>query len=74
MRLYLIIAGAVAVIVVGAYWYGRDQAVKRVQIETLRAQIKAERQRQEVDNVVESLSDRDLCVRLGGVPDDCNKL
>lgn len=59
-----------AALLYGAYMRGLDAA----KLDLLKARLEAERSRQEVDNVVKSLPDRDLCIRLGGLPDDCNKL
>jgi hypothetical protein len=59
-----------AALLYGAYMRGQDAA----KLDLLKARLEAERARQEVDDAVKSLSDRDLCIRLGGLPDDCNKL
>lgn len=59
-----------AALLYGAYMRGLDAA----KLDILKARLEAERSRQEVDNVVKSLTDRDLCIRLGGLPDDCDKL
>lgn len=71
---YLIILGLGAASVVGIYTYGRISGINAGRLQQLEATIKAEKERKDVDQTVNRLSDTDLCVRLGGLLEDCQQL
>ena len=58
----------------GVYLMGRAAGRDAAVTEHLKARIEAERARQGVDDEARRLGDRDLCVRLGGLRADCERL
>lgn len=72
VRFYFL--AAICVLFVGlaslAYLKGRSDG----RVEILNSTVRAYEKRGKVDNDVENLSRFDLCVSLGGVPDECSKL
>lgn len=73
VRWVALIAAAIA-FVAAVYNLGQSHARKAAAVEQLRAQLEAVRARRSVDDETRRLSDRDLCLRLGGVPDVCGHL
>ncbi len=65
------LALALLVAVAGVYKAGEWQGYQTGKTEQLKASIEALRSRQGVDDATKNLDDRALCLRLGGVPDDC---
>ncbi len=70
LKLAPIIAIVVAGLMAGAYFKGRSDA----RVATLKATVEAYKKREDIDNEVRDLSHYDLCVRLGGLPDECAEL
>lgn len=71
---HLIFAGAAVVFVGGVYWYGYSSGRNDGKIEQLEASIQAERDRKDVDKEVAGLDDYALCIRVGGLPEQCDEL
>lgn len=63
-----------AAIVAAVFLYGRHVGVSAGRVQQLEATVKAERDRKNVDAGVRRLGDYDLCVRAGGLPNDCQQL
>ncbi len=75
-RIVAAVAGLALLVAVvgGAYYAGRMDGKRQLEAEQMRARLEAERLRQGLDNAIRRLNDRDLCRRLGGMPDVCNSL
>ena len=71
---YLIIAAVGASAVVGIYFYGHATGKQAGRVEQLEKSVQAEKDRKNVDQTVAGLDDYELCVRVGGLPDDCQQL
>ena len=71
---YARLAGAVLLsgaLMGGFYWHAYRRGAEAVRIENLKAEVEAFKNRSDVDAKVQSLGDYDLCIHLGGLPDDC---
>lgn len=68
--LYGAVALAFVALLVVVYYKGREAG----KIDQLKATVAAERNRGDVDNDVARSSDYDLCVRVGGLPEQCDEL
>lgn len=65
------IALAALVAIGGVYKVGERHGYQKGQTEQLRASVEAFKNRQGVDDETRNLDDRALCLRLGGVPEQC---
>ena len=70
-----VVAGVVAIGIIGggltaAYFKGRAD----YRAELLEDTLKAHETRDEIDAKIDELDRRDLCIRLGGLPDECDEL
>lgn len=57
-----------------AYYKGATDKQRQLELRALEAEVKAEKMRREIDNETENLGDYDLCIELGGLPEDCKQL
>lgn len=71
---YLLIFAAGASVVTGVYFYGYSAGMRDGRVEQLEKSIQAEKDRKNVDQDIAGLDDYDLCIRVGGLPDDCGQL
>ena len=70
-----IYAGAALVfIAVGLYAYGYQEGKTAAKLETIKSDLQAYREREAIDNETSELSDYDLCLWIGRMPDDCREL
>lgn len=60
-----------ALIVGGAYTYGKAVGRQGAAVEALEKQVQAYKDRNDENAAVEALDPVALCIDLGGVPDDC---
>ena len=67
-------AAAVALVIAGVYGYGRYQQKHVDQIQQMKDTVEAFKNRGDIDARTRNLSDYDLCVKLGGLPDTCAEL
>ena len=67
---YVLIAVAIAVVAGGAYWKGL-QAGK---VQGLKDTVQAYKNREQVDENINRLGAYDLCIELGGLPEQCAEL
>lgn len=74
MAKYLLIFAAGASVVTGVYFYGHSAGLRDGRVEQLEKSIQAEKDRKNVDQDIAGLDDYDLCIRVGGLPDDCEQL
>lgn len=65
------LALGLVVAVAGVYKAGEWRGYQAGKVEQLKASVEALKSRQGVDDATRNLDDRALCLRLGGVPDDC---
>jgi hypothetical protein len=70
----LIAAGVALVAGSGLYLVGYFSGIRDGRIEQLKDTIAAEKARDKIDADTARLSDYDLCVSLGGLPDQCAEL
>ena len=72
IRTYLYAAGAAAFIglLILVYFKGKEAG----KIDQLKATVQAERTRKDVDQETARLGDYELCLRVGGVPEQCDEL
>lgn len=71
---YLVIAALGASAVAGVYFYGHATGKQAGRVEQLEKSVQAEKDRKNVDQNIAGLDDYGLCVRVGGLPDDCEQL
>lgn len=67
---YLIGAGIVAAV----FLYGKHVGETNGRVRQLEATVAAEKDRKNVDATVRNLDDYGLCIRAGGLPNDCQQL
>lgn len=67
----VLIAAAVATAI---YAKGRSDGRDAGRVEQLRDSVEAFQKRGKINNETNALDSRALCLRLGGVPDDCDEL
>lgn len=60
-----------AALVTAALWYGYQWGNDAARLDALRKSVEMMRERSESDAAIAGMSDVDLCVELGGMPDDC---
>lgn len=71
---YLILVGAGAGVVAGVYFYGYSAGKSDGRLAQLEDSIKAEKDRKNVDQEIAGLDDYALCLRVGGLPEQCDEL
>jgi hypothetical protein len=72
-RLYLI-AGAIALGMAawgGATWYAYQRGYEAARLDAMKRSVEILRERAVTDENIRGMSDRQLCVALGGLPDEC---
>lgn len=70
----LVIFIGTSVVAAITYKIGFNQGRKRYKTDTLAASIRAFNERQKIDDEVSSTDAYDICIALGGLPDDCEQL
>lgn len=64
-------AGIVVALVTGALWYAYQRGAESERLDAMRKSVEVLRERAKNDATIRDMSDRDLCIELGGLPDDC---
>lgn len=72
MKSYFIIAIAILALGIAVMGYLKGRYDGRVEL--LNATVRNYEKRAKVDGTVENLGRFDLCISLGGVPDECSRL
>lgn len=66
--------GLVAIIAFGLTYVGYQKGRYDGRIEQLKGSVEAYQERGDIDNETRNLGDYDLCLRVGGLPDQCDEL
>ncbi|TKT69066.1 hypothetical protein [Aquamicrobium sp. LC103] len=78
MKTYLTIAAGAALGALVAsgplYLYGKSQGRQQAAVAALEASMKAISKREDIDHEVDRADLIDICVELGGLPDECQQL
>lgn len=59
---------------VGLFYLGVHMGKTAARVDQLRSSVQAENDRKNVDKEIEGLDDVQLCVRIGGMPDECRSV
>ena len=63
-----------ASVLISVYLYGRHSGKTEIRNKILEDTLEAVERRKEIDQNVENISPYDLCVRVGGLPEQCDEL
>lgn len=72
MNLYVV--GALAAILVMSHWFMFEQGKDTARNAVVKAEIEAYVAQDKIKNRINNISAEQLCIGIGGLPDDCRKL
>lgn len=64
-------AGLGVALFTGAMVYAYQRGAESERLDAMRRSVEILRERSKNDAAIRNMSDRDLCIELGGVPDEC---